>query len=369
MPDIKLVQLATEAQYEAFAKVWADVYGPGWDERNHPHPHPFYLGTVDEEPAFAVSIEEYNVHVRGQFFKAAAVGGVATLGHFRNTGVGTQCLHLLDKVCAEREFDLGLLYGFREPFYRNVGYEHSGWRWKIRAESHRLPKLKQTLPARQIPSETAHAVLQNCHTEFIKTFNGTAIRTPLLWKRRLGKVPPVIYALGDPVEAYFWCNIQGFWDELEIGEFAWSTPRGYESALALIRSLVINKLAATWCEPPFSPFLNIHTDQGITAEKNRPTMFRLIRPENILERFQDRFKSPITLNVTHLDGTSGQTTIRISEGGPQATLSIHRLTQGILGSPSFADLNQFGQIQGDPAAIQTLIDTFPPEPVTCMEFF
>lgn len=368
-PNLTLENVTTESQLAEVNHVWSQVYGFTADDVDLATTKHFYLGRVDGEPAFGVSVPEYQIQVRGKSVKSAAVGAVGVLGRFRNSGAGTRFMRLLDQELQKQEFDLGLLYGFREPFYRRVGYEHCGWRWKVQCPAHRMPNLAQELPVHQVDPEKAAEVLDGCYSKFIQGFSGSTRRTPKLWEKRLGRKPPVIYALGDPVEAYFWCDIPGFWDNLEIGEFAWSTDRGYRSALALIRGLVINKTSATWCEPDPSPFLNFYLDQGVTGEVNRPTMFRVVRPDAFMSLFVDHLTFGLDLHITHLDGVAGDTTLKLNGGGSEVSLSVQSLAQGMLGAPSFESLRNNGRIEGAPDAVQTLIDSFPACPVTCMEFF
>ncbi len=366
--SIRLVEAKSESELAGFGKVWSDVYGAENFDAQSAVPTTYFLGLVGDDPAFATSIESYQYSVRGTWLKTAQVGGVATLGQYRVGGVGTTCLQLLDSELVNRGFEIGCLYGFRDPFYRRVGYASCGWRWEIRCEAHQMPKWPVQLPVRQLEASAA-SKLNSCYEAFISGFNGSALRGEGEWKRRLGRRPPVIYALGDPVEAYFWTTIEGFWNKLEIGEFAWSTPRGYESAIGLIRGMAINKKSVKWHEPVSSPFIALGMDSTVEAELDRSSMFRLIDPAGVLNHFESRFTKGVTLEVSGFDAQDMIRRIEVAGGGPSVGLNIQTLTQGVMGMPGFDELDRFGLLYGDRGGIEILIDALPAQPVTCMEFF
>lgn len=98
-------------------------------------------------------------------------------------------------------------------------------------------------------------------------------------------------------------------------------------------------------------------------------MFRLIDPEGVLRRMEARFRDGLTLEVTGFDLRDQILRIDLAGGGPAVGLSIQALTQGVMGMPSFDELDRFGSLSGDRVGIDLLIDAFPAQPVTCMEFF
>lgn len=368
MPPTIRFHEATEADHAGLTKVWNEVYGKGviGDASDHKTtPQTYYIGYADDQPAFGVIVHDYNIHVRGKFFKTAGVGAVGTAGQFRGTGVGTECLKRLHQEVTDQGYDLAVLYGFRELFYRRVGYESCSWRWEIRCDVDRLPKLKLDLPVRQIePKDVTE--LDDCYEQFLKTFNGSSRRIPELWKNRLGQNPPTIYAFGDPIESYFWCNPDGFFVDLNIGEFAWSTPRGYRNALALIRTLTINKNAAVWNEPPDSPFIAQYTDHGVKTSRARPAMFKVLNPESVLKKLG---ADSAYQKLVYTDPDLAEPQIIQGSGEGSVETTIQALTQLVMGDPGPQSLIQFGLLQGDTVALESLTQALPRQQAVCMEFF
>ncbi len=362
--ELRLFPVEMEQDFLGLESIWKNVYGTESVNRDVADGVTHLIGKVGEEAVFAVSIESYEFLVRGVRMKSAAVGGVAVPGHQRSSGVGKKAMQLLNDELLDSGFDLACLYGFREPFYRNSGYSSCGWRWKVRARAERLPRFSVDLPVRQISVEHLSEI-SGCYESFVSGFSGSAIRTDRQFRHRLGKKPPTIYALGDPVEAYFWCDIQGFWDELELGEFCWSTRRGYENALGLIRSLGVNKSHVSWCEPQSSPFLARFADEGIEFLRHRPTMMQILNFESVFEKLSEQFLDSVSFEI----GTDHSQKINVLGGGPPVSMSVEAVTQGIFGDPGFEVLDRLGMLGGDEVGRRILSKSFGTAPVTCMEFF
>lgn len=364
-PTVRLHE-AQASDYDALTAVWREVYGEGVigeAQGREDKSQTLYIGYVGDAPAFGAIVNEYDVHVRGRYLKTAGVGAVATVGVHRGSGVGTECMCRMHDDCIGRGYQLAALYGFREAFYRRLGYEGCSWRWEIRCTADRLPKLKSDLPAYTV-SVSEVEKLNPCYQAFMETFNGSSRRGSELWQNRMGQKPPTIYAFGDPVEAYIWCNPEGFYNDLSVGEFAWSTPRGYRNALAMIRSLTINKNAAVWYEPPDSPFLAQYTDYGAEAKRARPAMFTVLNADSTLEglNVKGRFGRMV------VRGQGGETVV---EGGGkgEVRLTVQTLTQLVMGDPGPEALVRFGLLEGDDEAVSGLVDALPRQQSLCMEFF
>ncbi|MCU0316640.1 MAG: GNAT family N-acetyltransferase [Fimbriimonadaceae bacterium] len=384
MVDLEFLK-AKEEHRAALSYIWAHVYGNGippeeaysFNDGETP-----YLVTQNGEFAWAAVIVHYNVWRAGvplaQPWSCGGVGSVATLTEYRNKGVSSLGMRgLLKEMFAEGKI-ISSLYPFRESYYRKFGYATCGYRWSIRVPTHRLPTFACDLPVRRVMPRDHH-LLHECHTAMVKKLSGSPVRSPELWERRLGTKPPMILAIGDPIEAYFWASPKEFWGTLEVGEFAWSTPRGYEAALEVLRGLASNQSFVTWPEPPDSLFLSQHVDQGVEANISRPTMFRVIDVAQLVSTlpYPDH---PVVIEIDDPDLPENRGPWRIY-GGPHGCLcqpttetpdlkmSIHVFSQLAMGNITLAQLQQ-GLVEiRNLRALKELVMVLPQASVCCMEFF
>lgn len=356
---------ATPADYADLERIWRETYGPNVEAVTDRAPidEHFVIGLVDGHPCFATAILHFDILVRGQELKGAGLSMVATAGECRTRGIGTGCLHHLHRLLEDEGFEIAVLYGFREPFYRRVGYESCGWRWKITVPVDRMPTFDDTFDVRRIDNSEPW-LLDDCYQEFVLPLSGSCRRDQEQWKERMGERAPLIFAYGDPIEAYWWCHPEGFWTDLEFGEFAWRTPDGYRAAMSHMRSMAINKSTVSWCEPPDSPFLSLYADQGVTAVRHRPTMFRLFEPTGVFDRLTDR---PLTFAVAGANGDPSE--YPVNGGGDRIETDEPTLALLALGDPGPEVLINQGRVRGDAASLNRLQDALPRQQVVCMDFF
>ncbi len=364
MSDSFEFRAAQPAEYASLLRIWRRTYGENWsDDPAEAPPHQqLFIGQADGKAVFACSIFDFPMYVRGAFLRCAGVAGVATLPESRGGGFASQAMESLLKECYRQGYDLAALYGFRDPFYRKFGYASCGWRWQIACPVSRLPKVSRSLPVREVSPQNLES-LNECYQKFAQNLNGACIRTPDHWRRRMGKNPPAIYAVGDPVEGYLWTNVAGFWNDQEIGEMAWSTPEGHASLLALMREFGANKSKIVWTEPPISPYLAYHIDSEVEVRRHRHTMFRVVNAREVLQTlggfsFSFELNDPVIEENCEPIGS-----------GPNVRLGISAFTQGIMGDPGFGQLIRDGKVQVLSEAQSELEKQFPPHPVCCMEFF
>ena len=354
------IRWAEPEDYPQTLRIWRKVYGDDIfpDERLEPLKfHRFVIGFFDGAPAFASIVCDYPTFWRGHVVRCAGVAAVATLPEFRGSGIGQKMMDGLVGLCRDADYEISSLYGFREPFYRKSGYESCGWRWRVTCPADQLPKVGGDLPIREIaPSEIG--LVDDCYQEFASRFNGSCERTSAHWERRLGKKPPQIYAVGDPIEGYLWCNPHGFWNPMEIGEIAWTTAHGYESLLGLIRTLAINKGKVSWCEPPSSGFARRYVDGLVEMERHRPSMFAVLDPWDLFSRLgADSSQFSLEFNGVGLGS------------GHAVEISELQLAQALMGSPSFGEMVRWGEVKGHPDALAYLEHILSPMDACCMEFF
>ena len=375
-----------EASYpqdaDAIQPVWSWVYEQSAPSEPLDPPlegQRWYLGEEDGRAAVACKVHGYTV-ARGEAdLRCGGVAAVATLIEHRQKGYGMKFMEGVLPMMREAGHVVASLYAFRDPFYAKVGYGTSGWRWKIVCPSNRLPKGECTMPVRQLtPEETPQ--LTPVHTRFVRGFSGSPLRTPQVWKRRMGTKPPMVYAIGDPVEAYLWVRLADFWGNVDVGEIAWSTPRGYSAIMAVLRGVAHNQNTVTWMEPPRSRYMAAHFDQGVEMSVYRQTMHRVLDVPAALRCLKPEGKGEFTFSVRdpHMSDNDGAWRVAWSENGieveraPQGSLafSIAAFSQAFMGSPSVRELAAHGLIEvRDACAVETAERLFTPMPVCCMEFF
>jgi predicted acetyltransferase len=190
----------------------------------------------------------------------------------------------------------------------------------------------------------------------------------------MGKKPPQVYAFGDPAEAYLWVTLTEFWGDVSVGEFAWATPRGYESGLAFLAGLAANQTTVTWCEPPDGPALSRFLDQGVQLSLYRPTMFRVVDVSRALGPFVPAGVSlrvvdplaPWNDGVWRLDDRIE----RRDQALADVTVPVESLAQLVMGQRSARHLCADGLLESSSAgSIEILDRCFPSRPVVCMDFF
>ncbi|MBX3112886.1 MAG: GNAT family N-acetyltransferase [Fimbriimonadaceae bacterium] len=377
MPRLSM-HLADERHYDALNHIWAHVYGDGDTSEALDPPGEgtsFWIGYCDDTPAWAAQVHTYQIVRRPWPFtlKCAGVAAVATLVEHRNSGLAQHCMHQLLLEARSAGFDVSMLYAYRDSFYRKVGYAACGWRWRIKVPATRMPKTESVLTARQVRPEDAETVLGPCHRQFIETFSGSSRRDAVDWKDRLGKKPPFIYAVGDPVEAYFWARPQGFWNELEIGEFAWSTRRGYNAALAVVRGMANNQTHVIWNEPPRSPYLARHIDHGTEVSVHRPTMARVLDWPGLVAKIPGGEGLVVEVDDPWIAENNGRWACgpspRRTDAETNASGPVSAWAQALFGEPSLEDLMIEGDLAIETSHADELKAWMPASPVVCMEFY
>jgi predicted acetyltransferase len=374
---------ATEADWPDMNHVWAWVYtNQPPDEDLDPEPENMSRWIVrDNGRAVSVcQLYHYDLARGEDRLSCGGVGGVATLIEARQTGAAHILMEGLIRGMREMGFATSALYGYKESYYRRFGYEACGWRWQITVPTERLPKTRVSLPVRQIAAEDA-AVLDEAYLPFIESLSGSHVRTADDWKKRLGKKPSPIYAVGDPIEGYAWVNLKEFWGEATVGEMGWTTREGYESILGVLRGACSNQSRLIWNEPPTSPFLSRFLDQGMELKVARPTMFRAVHVPKALESLTSEEDLDFTLEIGddllpenngpwRVICVNGTTTVEATDQDPDFTLSIGGFSQALMGQPSLLDLFELELVEvRNGVGFAQGAHLLSPMPVVCMEFF
>jgi predicted acetyltransferase len=367
---------------DAVQKVWSWVYSLAAPKEPLEPPaerEKWYVGLEDGTPTTACKVHGYTV-ARGEAdLSCGGVAAVATLSEHRKKGHGQRFMVDVLNLMREHGHVLSSLYAFRDPFYARSGYGTCGWRWKIVCPAHRMPKTECAMPVRQLVT-TEVECLTDVHTQFVRGLSGSPLRTPAVWKRRMGTKPPLVYAIGDPIEAYLWVRITEFWGNVDVGEIAWSTPRGYEAVMSVLRGIGHNQNTFTWMEPPQSRFFAAHFDQGVEMSVYRQTMHRVLDVEKALKQLKPKGEGAFTFSVRdeQIADNDGAWSVSWTDQGvdvqrsPRGDIafSIGAFSQAFMGAPSVAELARHGLIEvRDPLSLSMAERLFTPMPVCCMEFF
>ncbi|MBL8088547.1 MAG: GNAT family N-acetyltransferase [Chthonomonas sp.] len=363
--------------------LWSEVYNRGqqFEEGRLSRDFEMPVGVrYDNRLVAAASIHSFDFSRGSASLHGGGVAMVAVRPDSRGIGAGTALVRGVLESLHTHGYDLSVLYGFRERFYRPFGYELAGDSVLVRCPSHLFPKISPQLNVRRISPDELH-LLQPAYDGFRANHAGIARRGPAEWQNRMGLRAPMIYGAGDPVEAYAWTSMEGgFFDEFQMGEFVWSTRRGYETILDCIRGLAFNRSAAKWTEPSPSPFQHRFADEGITFTNHRVAMWRIVNLPQALERLSGRGAGVFSLEVEdprfpqvhgawRVEFDASGTHVQRASGGT-IKLKVGTLSQALMGQPSVTALMEMGMIESrDAAEFQAMQNLLTPQSVFCSEFF
>lgn len=339
----------------------------------------WYVAEDDGQPVSVCAVNAYTIHRGDIKLKCGGVAAVATPPEHRKKGYGTRFMVDVIRMMRQEGHVVSSLYAFRDPYYAKVGYATCGWRWKIVCPAERLPKIKSDLPISQIDPKEIEK-FEDVYEHFARQLSGSVVRTSEDWKSRLGKVAPMLFAIGDPIEAYAWVKLSDFWGNVDVGECAWKTKKGYEAILSLFNSLAHNQKTVTWCEPPQSPFLVNHIDRGVEMMMFRQTMHRVLDVQKAIESLAPITNGEFTIEITDnvIEDNNGAWQVWFESNKAQATkcksgdikMDIGSFSQAFMGSPNITELAQHGLIDvRSKEALKAAEKLFDPIQVCCMDFF
>lgn len=312
-------------------------------------------------------------------------GGLAVIAvslALRRTGVGAQVMRDCLSWMRGAGYPLSSLYAFRETWYRALGYEVCGRRWKVTAPVSRLPVLADTLPVRDV-SPDDWRLLEPCLEAWVERYAGMNPRSEQRWLKVLapsGK-PNTILMAGEPVQAYAVLrSTPELFGDQTIAEAVWATPEGYRAFLGLLGKIGMNRSKVSWYEPPDLPYLTEYVDTDVEVALARPIMFRVNDVPAALEALQPEGRGEFTLEVADelIPENRGPWAVRFQRGvvevSPSASadivLDVRAFTQALLGQPSLQALVAAGRaaVRSD-GALDAAAALLPMRDVYCLEFF
>lgn len=319
---------------------------------------------------------------RGAHFRCGGMSGVAVAPATRKRHVGSammtwsiEGMHRTGEVVTN-------LRAAHEIFYRRFGWECCGRCVRITCPVALFPRMDCVLPVRQLSVDDWEQ-LDSVYEQFAHRYSGMRLGRKGFGLSRLTQTegtPPLVFAAGDPIEAYALLRLTVNPD-LSVIEFAWTTLRGYESMLGALAGTGINRQTVTWDEPSNGPFLSSKWfTRGMTAQLPNPSMFRVLDVPASLTGLSTRASGSFTIAIDDeiLPSNRGPWRVSYCPEGVQVERSdtgdlhmdIHQYTQAWLGEPSLADLLEHGFVSpSNTEAAQAATALLPPKTTYSLEYF
>lgn len=374
-----------ESDREGFYHVRSRVYRGGAPVHPHENLLPCNaMATVTEKDGQIVAAAtglRFQTVFHQSTVNCAGVAAVGVLPEHRRGGVGSALMRGANRQYREEGFALAALLPYRHPFYRAVGYETCGMRYKISAPGHRLASFHCTLPIRELLPNQFSEILA-CYESFARQRNAMNLRSHEQWQNLLsGDLPFTIYAAGDPVEAYALVKLNpDFWSTQSIRELVWSSAEGYQSIQAHLRALAMNKTTMEWWEPGDSPYLAAYCDQGVTFASDGLFMFSALNVPELLSKLPVGEEATIRIQVEDpiLPENCGPWRVTRTPQGIDVSacsdfdlsVSLQRMTQMLMGEPSATDLIRANLIIPPSEKIRAALESiFPARRVYCVDLY
>lgn len=341
-----------------------------------------YEALIDNEIAGAFSVMPMLVTRGNASFRCAGIASVAVMPHARNSGIGALMMRHAVREYAANGFQLAALYAFSERFYGKFGYAVAGFKYSIKVDMGRFPKFKQTLPVTvRRPNEVE--LIKPTYEQFAHRRSGMNLRPQRHWDRIIQPDSnKVIYTVGDPIEAYAVVQHDAtFWNEQPISELVWTTRAGYESILAVIAGIGINKTHVSWSEPSDSPYRAMFWDRGAEVNPNSGHLcWRVLNVPQALAGLKPSHSGSFSLMVQDeiLPENNGPWLVEFSESGVKVSRTDHaelifdirQFSQAFMGEPSVRELaaNDLISVNNE-KAVKEMSLLLPHSPTMCLDAF
>jgi GNAT superfamily N-acetyltransferase len=200
-----------------------------------------FVAEQDGELAGGFRIRHMTVTCREALLRCGGISSVAVAPAYRQRGVGSAMMTWALAHMRASGWQVTALHAIRESYYRRFGWECAGRRVQITCPQWRFPRLTCGLPVQQLRLED-WAALEPAYRTFAMAYSGMALRQSLQLSRitMSSGNPPLVYAVGDPVEAYAILRlVPRTASNQEIAELVWATSAGYQALLATLSALCI----------------------------------------------------------------------------------------------------------------------------------
>lgn len=295
---------------EKFQEIVSIVYdGGNPPDFSKPLPNcDHYLAFHDSKQACIYRRLAFDTLIEKSTLPTSGIALVGVLPEFRSSGVGKSLLGHAVRTAFKEKKALIALYPFSERYYRQFGFASSRPMVQVTCPVELMPKIRADLHPRPILHSNINEI-QSCYEKFASRRSGFTNRNQFLWDRKILDHPHfLIFGFGDPMEAYITVDLKpGFHDKLEINEVIWLTPKGYQSAIAFLPQLAINKSELQWIEPENSPFLRqyaTNTNRMTVTSSCGKFPIPMFRAANIETLFH---------NMPKPNGTEGELVIEIAD--------------------------------------------------------
>ena len=339
---------------------------------------------ADEDGAVAGAYQIFYTPVtcRGALFKCGGIASVAVAPGSRKRHIGTTMMASAVEHMHRNGQVVTNLHAAHEIFYRRFGWECCGRDVRVTCPVALFPRMDSVLPVHQLSVED-WAQLNSAYETFAHRYSGMRTERLGFGLSRLTQTsgtPPFVFAAGEPVEAYALLRLTTD-SELDVIEFVWTTPGGYESMLATLAGVGINRQTITWAEPSNGPFLSSKWfTRGMTAKLHDPSMFRVLDVPASLTGLSTTASGSFTMAIDDeiLPSNRGPWRVSYSPEGVhvepgdtgELQMDIRQYTQAWLGEPSLADLLEHGFVSSSSAeAAQAATAFLPPQATYTLEYF
>ncbi len=371
-----------EADTSALSRLWSLAFRSG-KPRESDEPivegNSVYVAEVDGEVCGGFTIEHMDATRGDAVLRCGGVAGVAVLPESRFSGIGREMMRFGLERMRSDGYALSSLYPFKEGYYRRLGYEVAGQRFRISVDADRLPAVSSELAIRAGGAGDWEAFAE-VYGVFARRYSGMWTRSEMYWRDFLKERSPagVAYLLGDPAEGYVAVPQLGdFWGETSAREVVWTTPGGYRAALCVLKNLGVNRKRMTWFEPSDSPYLAQFFDYGAAVSLDRQIMFRVVDVAAALGGLRAEAEGEFSVEVLD-DGLAenrGPWLVRFGGDGvfvertdsADFRIGIGAFSQAVLGQPSLDRLAAHGLVSG--GNVEAACRLLTPMPACCYNFF
>lgn len=385
MKPLRMREFAPDDR-ESVLRIWEDAFlgdnaEPSEEWFNLPGAR-LFVWEQDKAVCATARVHEFTASRGEAVLPCGGVAAVAVALPSRRAGVGTEIMRDCLAWMRSQGYPLSSLYAFRETWYRPLGYEVCGRRWKVSVPAVRLPTIASDLPTREVVSGDWR-VLEPCHASWVQRYSGMNARSGDRWSKVLAPAGKqhTILAAGEPVEAYVVLRSTAeFSGEQAITEAVWATPEGYRAFLSILAKIGMNRSKVTWYEPPDLPYLMEHFDSDVEVSLARPIMFRANDVAGALRALKPEAKGEFTIEVEDetLPENRGPWAVRFKPGevevsaapSAEVILDVRAFSQALLGQPSFEALAASGRVKAhSERALAAVAALLPGRDVYCLEFF